>query len=155
MRGFLHRLGEHRDTRRLHRFFSQYKGRTLIVHNGLAVDWLEELFKLGGAAGHLRINAARLSGSRPTPVEWVVREFLLPLNLPLPLLCDIDPGEIRVRHLTIRHHICHPADIGGILDDMRSLSRCHARLTADGHRLMTRHELASDDNRYDIRIGDP
>ncbi|MHB1566498.1 MAG: hypothetical protein ACYCXG_07240 [Acidiferrobacter sp.] len=155
MQGFLRVLGERHDARRLHRFFSQYKGRTLIVHNGLAIDWLEELFKLGGgAAGHLRINVTRLQRSKPAPVEWVVHEFLLPLQLPLPLLCDIGPVEIQVRHLTIRQHLCHPADISGILDDMRRQSRCHARLKAAGHRLIAQHELPPDDNRYDIETGD-
>jgi len=149
-RALMHR----RDRKRLRRFFARYAGRTLIVHQGLAIDWLEELLKLGGGAGHFRIDARHpLDGK--SPVLWVTHRFILPLHLPLPVLCDIGKDAIQIRHLMSRGHLCHPADIGWILDDVRYKSRRHAVLTSASWRLIARYELPVSDNAYELDFGTP
>ncbi len=144
-------LALHRDRRRLDRFFARYRGRTLIVHQGLGLDWLEELLKLGGAAGHFRIDA-RCTDTDASPVLWVTHRFLLPLALPLPLLCAVADDTIAVRHLTVRGRPCHPADVGWILEDMCAKSRCHARLRRSEAALSVQRELAPEDNGYELNF---
>ena len=145
-------LEDRRDHRRLDRFFARYRGRTLIVHQGLAIDWLEELLKLGGGAGHFRIDVRRAMDPR-SPVSWVAHRFILPLDLPLPVLCDVGPAAIAVRHLRTAGRLCHPADIAWILDDMRERSRVHALLSRGTQRLAQQWGLAVDDNAYEIDLG--
>ena len=51
--------------------------------------------------------------------------------------------------------LCHPADIGWILDDMRHKSRRHALLSDASWELNARHELATDDNACEIDFRTP
>jgi hypothetical protein len=99
-------------------FFQRYRARTLIVHTGLTIDWLEELLKQGGGGGHFRIDARLTPARTPTPVEWVVHGFILPLGLPLPLIARVSDDSIGIRHLVRHGAVCHPTDIAWILEDM-------------------------------------
>ncbi len=148
----LRALAIRRDQKTLERFFARFAGRTLIIHKGLTIDWLEELLKLGGAAGHFRIDA-REAADRKSPVLWITHRFILPLELPLPLLCDIGEEHIAIRHLQSRGRLGHPADIAWILDDMRTKSRRHALLVKTGGQLIARHELPADDNAFECDFG--
>ncbi len=145
-------LAARRDGRRLDRFFNRYRGRTLLVHRGLALDWLEELLKLGGGAGHFRFDARKPLDTK-SPVSWVVHRHILPLDLPLPVLCDIGPDTVAVRHLLAKGRLGHPADIAWILDDMRGRRRVHATLARQPEGLAARPGLPIDDNAYEIDFG--
>jgi hypothetical protein len=138
-------------------FFERYRRRTLIVHQGLTVDWLEELLKQGGGGGHFRIDARLTPARTPTPVEWVVHEFILPLGLPLPLIAQVADESIRIRHLVRHGGLCHPGDIGWILEDMGAgdsgLGRAHAVLFAHGDGFRAERGIASDDNAIDTPYG--
>ncbi len=142
-----------RDRRRLDWFFSRYRGRTLIVHQGLALDWLEELLKLGGGGRHFRFDARKPLDTK-NAASWVVHRYILPLELPLPVLCDVGGDTVAVRHLLTRGRLGHPADIAWILDDMRNKSRVHATLIREARHLATRPGLPVADNTYEIDFGD-
>lgn len=152
MASVLRALAARRDQKTLERFFARFSGRTLIVHKGLTLDWLEELLKLGGGAGHFRIDA-RQPPDRKSPVLWVTHRFILPLELPLPLLCDVGAEEITVRHLLSRGRLGHPADVAWILDDMRGKSRRHGLLVKTGAQLVAHRELPVEDNAFDWDVG--
>lgn len=149
----LRALAARRDQKTLRQFFARYAGRTLIIHKGLTMDWLEELLKLGGAAGHFRIDA-RQAADRKSPVLWITHHFILPLELPLPLLCDVGKDCIAVRHLRSQGRLGHPAEIGWILDDMRHKSRRHALLVETRGRLVAQRELPPDDNAFEWDFAD-
>ena len=147
----------HRDAERQERFFARYAGRTLIVHAGLTVDWMEELLKIGGGGGHFRVDTRQMPGRKPTPVEWVVHEFVLPLQLPLPMLLRVHHEAIAVRHLTDKGYVRHPADIAWLLDDMKAESeggrgRVHARLVRAAHGFVVERGIPPEDN--GIEVGD-
>lgn len=127
-------------------FFRRYTGRTLIVHAGLPIDWLEALLKTGGGAGHFRLDARPLPQPRPSPVVWVVQEFLLPLALPLPVLVDVAPDALRVRHLLRYGGLCQPTDILWILEDIRIRGRTHATLHPADTGFRCEHGITPDDN---------
>ncbi len=141
-----------RDARLLDQFFARYQGRTLIVHQGLALDWLEELLKLGGGGGHFRIDTRKPPG-RHSPVSWLAHRFILPLDLPLPVLCDVGPTTIAIRHLHSAGRPCHPADIAWILEDMRVRARVHATLSRHSHELVADLGLPVADNAYEMDLG--
>ena len=108
-------------------FFARYRGRSLIVHAGLPVAWLEELLQQGGGGAHFRLDTRRLPrDTRASPVEFFVREYLLPLELPLPIVAKVDADRVSVRHLQRYGGLCHPSDIAWILDDMKDRGRMHA-----------------------------
>src|SRR5690554_4437179 len=50
---------------RIERFFERFGRRTVIVHRGFDPEWLEQLLKLPGGAGHFRVDARRAPGRRP------------------------------------------------------------------------------------------
>ncbi|MHB1670578.1 MAG: hypothetical protein ACYCVM_00740 [Acidiferrobacter sp.] len=153
MKVFMRAIATRRDHRRLDWFFGRYRGRTLIIHQGLTVDWLEELLKLGGGGRHFRFDA-RTPLDAKNAVSWVVHRYIVPLELPLPVLCDVGCDTITVRHLLTRGRLGHPADIAWILDDMRDKSRVHATLTREAHRLATRPGLPTADNAYEVDFGE-
>lgn len=126
------RPGKHAPESLRERFFARYSGKCLIVHEGFEPDWLEELLKQPGGAGHFRIDARQAPGGRPSPVEWLVHEHLLPLRLPLPLLVVVRGDTLYVRHLNRGGHAVHPSEILWMLDEIET--RHHARLmpTTDG-----------------------
>lgn len=152
MTGIFRTLARRRDQKRLDRFFARYTRRILIVHQGLTLDWLEELLKIGGGGGYFRIDA-RQPLDEQSPVSWLTHRFILPLNIPLPLLCDVGTDRLTVRHLRSRGYLCHPADIGWILDDMRNKARFHATLHREPAQLISQHGLAVEDNAYEIDFG--
>ncbi len=152
MKAVMRMFAQRRDQRLLDRFFARYQGRTLIVHQGLTLDWLEELLKLGGGGGHFRIDIRQPPG-RHSPVSWLAHRFILPLDLPLPVLCDVGPTTIAIRHLRSADRLCHPADIAWILEDMRVRARVHARLSRHSHRLTADMGLAACDNTYEMDLG--
>ncbi|MDA8389924.1 MAG: hypothetical protein M0Z76_04190 [Gammaproteobacteria bacterium] len=153
MRAFLQLIRERSDARRTHAFFARFANRTLILHDGLSLDWLTELLKLGGGGGHFRLNVAQPPSRHPTPIEWVAYHHILPLQLPLPLVCVIGTGRIDIRHLRTRGRICHPADIGWIIDDMQARGRRHATLQMEEGVLRASAGLPVDDNDYEIDFG--
>lgn len=126
------------------RFLERYEGRGLIVHAGFPRDWLEELLKQPGGAGYFRIDARSLEHRRPSPVEWVVAEHLLPLGLPLPLFVLVRSGALRVRHLMRGGSAVHPSDILWFLDELDT--RYHALLEVDGDGFRVRRGIDPDDN---------
>ncbi len=138
-------------------FFQRYRARTLIVHAGLTVDWLEELLKQGGGGGHFRIDARLTPARTPTPVEWVVHEFIVPLALPLPLIARVSDQSIRIRHLVRHGALCHPSDIAWILDDMgddgTGLGRAHVVLYKHGDGFRAERGIAPEDNAIDTPYG--
>jgi hypothetical protein len=112
------------------RFLERYAGRALIVHEGFPAEWLEELLKQPGGGGYFRIDIRSLERRRPSPVEWVVAEHILPLSLPLPLFVQVRDRSLRLRHLTRGDTVVHPSEILWFLDELET--RYHARLEAEG-----------------------
>ena len=106
-------------------FFDRYAGRSLIVHEGLPDGWLGKLMHEPGGAGHFRIDV-RQPAFRPAaprrelyPVQYLVREHLLSLQLPLPFLVKVeDRDHLRARHLRRHGGVCDPAEVAMILEDM-------------------------------------
>lgn len=130
------------------RFLQRYAGRRLIVHRGFPAGWLAELMKQPGGAGYFRLDARRPPGRRPTPVEWLVHRHLLPLELPLPLLVQVDGQTLYLRHLTRGGRPIHPAEILWLLDEIRD--RHHARLRAAGGGFTVEPGLDPQDNAVHI-----
>jgi len=133
------------------RFLERFAGRVLIVHEGLPGDWLEELFKIPGGAGYFRVDARRHPEGRPTPVEWLVHEYVLPLELPLPVLLSVSGEVVRVRHLTDRGQPRHPSDIAWMLDEIDT--RHHAVLKPQGEGFSVERVLAVEDNAVETPYG--
>lgn len=148
MRTLLSALTGQRDPAR--RFFERFAGRSLIVHAGLSLTWLEELLKQGGGAGHFRVDTRHSPGPRPTPVEWLVHAHVLPLALPLPLLLKVDAGRVQLRHLQRYGGVCDPGEIGWLLDDMAKRGRAHAVLYFENGGFRTQRGIAVEDNDYDL-----
>jgi hypothetical protein len=151
------RKAEYDRAVRQRRFFQRYSGRTLIVHAGLTIDWMEELLKVGGGGGHFRIDTRLPPTKPPTAIEWIVHEHVLPLGLPLPLLMQVSPGLVRIRHLQQHGVVRHPADIAWILDDMGDASagggRVHATLRVDGSALRVERGIPPEDNAVETPYG--
>ncbi len=129
----------------MERFRSRYDGRSLIVHQGFNGDWLEELIKQPGGGGYFRMDSRPLPRRRPTPVEWLVQNHILPLELPQPLFLDVREDAILVRHLTRGKHAVHPSEIAWFLEELDT--RHHARLVfAEDGGLHVHTGLPVDDN---------
>lgn len=133
---------------RIERFFERFGRRTVIVHRGFDPEWLEQLLKLPGGAGHFRVDARRAPGRRPTPIEWLVHEHLLALELPLPLLVKVGRDELLLRHLTrAGGGMLDPSEIGWILDEIDT--RYHARLSRRDDGFEIERGLPVSDNEID------
>ncbi|MHB1585644.1 MAG: hypothetical protein ACYCRH_02115 [Acidiferrobacteraceae bacterium] len=144
------RLAQRRARHLEQRFFRRFSGRTLLVHEGLDLEWLEGLLKVGGGAAPFRIDTRRLPGDRHTPVEWVVQQFILPLTLPAPLLVIVRDRSLVVRHLRRREHVFDPSEIPSVLDDMSLRNRAHAWVTdREGHWMIERG-MCTRDNHYEL-----
>lgn len=139
-----------RETDRAQKFLQRYTGRTLIVHAGLSIAWLEELLREGGGGAHFRVDVRLIDGPATTPVEWLARVYLSKLDLPLPLLLDVASDSIKVRHLQRGGRLCLATDVAWILEDMRTRNRVHATLLITNEGLKTITGMAVDDNRYAI-----
>jgi len=120
--GFLAR----RPARQLTQFRARFTGRSLIVHRGFPEEWLGELLKQPGGGGHFRLDSRQLPASQPTPVEWLVQNHVLPLDLPQPLLLCIREQDILARHLDRGGRAVHPSEIAWFLEELED--RHHARL---------------------------
>jgi len=125
MRFFLRRRPNPQRLRQ--QFLERFTGRTLIVHEGFPPDWLEELLKQPGGGGHFRLDTRHIDARHPSPVEAFVRDYLLPLGLPMPLLVQVSPPHLRVRHLTRGRQAVHPSEIQWFLDELDA--RHHATLS--------------------------
>lgn len=135
-------------------FFARYRGRSLILHAGLPVAWLEELLQQGGGGAHFRLDARTLPGdTRASPVEFFAREYLLPLELPLPILVKVDAERVAVRHLQRYGGLCHPSDIAWILDDIKERARVHACCIRKGNTVEVVRGIPVSDNAIETPDG--
>ena len=126
------------------RFIARYQGRTLIIHEGLSIGWVAELLKEAGGGGHFRFDARTPRTAKPTPIEWLVHQHILPHNLPLPLLVKVEQAQLLVRHLRRDGNIVHPSEIYWMLGEMPS--RMHLILTIAGAGFMPQRVLPVSDN---------
>ncbi|OYV74835.1 MAG: hypothetical protein B7Z70_11455 [Acidithiobacillus ferrivorans] len=110
------------------RFLERFARRTIIMHGGFAPGWLAELLKEPGGGGHFRLDLRIPPGTPPSPIEWVMHRFVLPLDLPLPCILRVDEDAIYLRHLLHGEMVGHPSEIPWMLDSIRE--RHHARLEA-------------------------
>lgn len=141
------------DTRYAQKFLAQYRGRTLIVHQGLTLEWLRELLSVGGGGAHFRVDLRHTDARAGSPLAQVIHRHILPLQLPLPLLLDVHATGIGVRHLQRFGMMCLPTDIAWIVEDMRVRNRVHAYLRVVDGRLVRTVGIAVDDNRYELDDG--
>lgn len=111
-------------------FLRRFAGKTIIVHQGLGIGWVSELHKEAGGGGHFRFNITKAPGKRPTPIEWVVHHWIIPQNLPLPLLVKVEQDILYIRHLTRSGSPVHPSEINWMLDEFPD--RWHAALRPSG-----------------------
>jgi hypothetical protein len=135
----------------LARFLERYMNRTIIVHEGLDLGWIEELLKQAGGGGHFRIDARQSPGDEPTPVEWLVHQHVLALGLPLPLIIQVREDGIRIRHLRQGQRTVHPSELLWLLDEIGS--RYHALLRPVPDGLHVERSIAVDDNRIEGPYG--
>lgn len=141
-------FGFSRSSTRITRFFGRFRRHSIIVHRGFAPEWLEQLLKLPGGAGYFRFDARQVPGRRPTPIEWVVHQHVLPLELPLPLLINVGGEDLLVRHLTRGERVLDPSELGWVLDEMGT--RHHARLVRTGNGFSVERKLPVSDNDIDF-----
>ncbi len=134
------------------RFLARFAGRTLIVHAGLSIGWVDELLKEAGGGAHFRFDARRPLSARPTPIEWVVHRHVLPQHLPLPLLVKVERDRLLLRHLTRHGAPVHPSEIQWMLQEFPT--RAHCVLHAGGNGFRPERMLPVSDNRvtYDLEM---
>ncbi|HKL78760.1 MAG TPA: hypothetical protein VJ985_10435 [Gammaproteobacteria bacterium] len=139
-------------------FFDRYADRTLIVHQGFPEGWLGKLVHEPGGGGHFRIDVRQppFGPDAPSralyPVQWLVREHILPLKLPLPLLVKVEGTDhLRARHLRRHGGVCDPAEVAMILDDMTQ--RPHALLLPEAEGFSVDWVLDTEDNRVETPYG--
>lgn len=134
-------------------FFQRFAGKSMIVHEGLGRDWLDELLKTGGGGRHFRIDLRHQSGDERSPLSWLVRQ-LQPLTLPKPLLVLVDDHRaLLIRHLLQGRHPCHPAEIPWFIEDIRVRNRYHVRICAQPNNVRLEHHLPPEDNHVEISYG--
>src|SRR5512134_1156319 len=134
----------------MEQFLGRFFGRTVIVHAGLSPGWLRELERERSARGVFRFDVRRRPRRRPTPMEWVVLEQVLPRGLPLPLLMRVEHDGLRLRHLTRDGHPVHPSELGGILAELDR--RYHLWLRVRGRRLAPQPGIPPADNRVFFEV---
>lgn len=134
------------------RFLGRFRGRSLIVHAGVSIGWVEELMKEAGGGGHFRFDARRPPGRKPTPIEWVVHEHLLAHHLPLPLLVKVEAGRLLVRHLTRDGRPVHPSEINWMLDELPH--RSHLTLHVRGQGFLPERGLPVADNHVNFDVSE-
>lgn len=128
-------------------FLERFSGRTIIVHRGFPEQFLRELLEQAGGGGHFRVDVRIPESTPPTPIEWVVHRFVLPLSLPLPLLIRVDADALYLRHLMHDNIVGHPSEILWMLDTIRE--RHHARLDRQQGRYAVSMGMAVQDNDVD------
>ncbi len=132
------------------RFMQRFAGKTIIVHEGLSIGWVSELLKEAGGGGHFRIDVRKTHSRRPTPIEWVVRQWIVTQNLPLPLLVKVEPERLLIRHLTRHNQPVHPSEIYWMLGEFPLCA--HAVLRVSGQVFLAERGLPVSDNEvnYDV-----
>ncbi|PKY10203.1 hypothetical protein B1757_10810 [Acidithiobacillus marinus] len=128
-------------------FLKRFNGRTLIVHRGFPDQYFKELLEQPGGGGHFRIDTRIAPSHPPTPIEWVVHQHVLPLDLPLPLLIKVDADALYLRHLLHGTHAGHPSEILWMLDAIRE--RYHVRLDRQQGTYQAVPGMAVEDNDID------
>ncbi|HKJ87667.1 MAG TPA: hypothetical protein VKA48_04080 [Gammaproteobacteria bacterium] len=139
-------------------FFDRFAGCTLLVHEGFPEGWLGKLVHEPGGGGHFRIDVTQPAFRAETPlrrlypVQWLVREHILPLGLPRPVLVKVEGRDhLRVRHLRRHGGICDPAEVAMILEDMTE--RPHVLLFPEQGGFSVDRELDPEDNLVDTPYG--
>lgn len=130
------------------RFLARFTGKTIIVHDGLSIGWVSELVKEAGGGAHFRIDARRLPGRRPTPIEWVVHQHLLPHKLPMPLLVKVEGEHLLVRHLVRNEMPVHPSEIYWMLTEFPD--SYHLKLSAAGRSFIASRGMSVADNAVNL-----
>ena len=139
------------------RFFDRYAGCSLIVHQGFPEGWLGKLVHEPGGGGHFRIDVRQPAyrgdpPRRPAPVQWLVREHILPLGLPLPVLVKVEERDhLRVRHLRRHGGVCQPEEVAMIYEDIAA--RPHALLLPEDDGFAVDWGINLEDNRVDTPYG--
>jgi len=139
------------------RFFDRYAGCSLIVHQGLPEGWLGKLVHEPGGGGHFRIDVRQPAyrdgpPRRPAPVQWLVREHVLPLEMPLPLLVKVEQRDhLRLRHLRRHGGVCQPEEVAMIYDDIAA--RPHALLYPEDGGFAIDWGIDLEDNLVDTPYG--
>lgn len=133
------------------RFLARYTGCTLIVHEGLTIGWVSELLKEAGGAGHFRFDIRQPVGSKPTPIEWVVHQHVMPLHLPLPLLIKVEQTQLLIRHLTRQGKPVHPSEINWMLREFPE--KAHYVLRVSGESFIPEAGMPISENAVDYEAG--
>ena len=126
------------------RFLARFAGRTVIVHAGLSIGWVGELVKEAGGGAHFRIDARRIPSHRPTPIEWVVHQHLMPHKIPMPFLLKVDGEHLLIRHLVRNDMPVHPSEIYGMLGEFPI--RHHLKLSVAGKGFIAAQGISIADN---------
>lgn len=134
------------------RFLMRFVGRAVIVHAGVTVGWASELIKEAGGAGHFRFDIRQQVGLRPTPIEWVVHQYVVPLRLPLPLLIKVKREKLFLRHLTRNGKPVHPSEIFWMLKELPK--KAHYVLRVSGESFIAEVGMPISENTidYDARL---
>ncbi|WP_332327799.1 hypothetical protein [Thiohalorhabdus sp.] len=139
------------------RFFDRYAGCCLIVHQGFPDGWLGKLVHEPGGGGHFRIDVRHPAYQgrpprEPAPVQWLVREHILPLELPLPLLVRVEGRDhLRVRHMRRHGGICQPEEVFLLYEDIEA--RPHALLLPEDDSFAVDWGIDVTDNAVDTPYG--
>lgn len=134
-------------------FLDRYAGRTLIAHAGFPPQWLRELLKQPGGGGHFRLDVRHIDHRHPSPVEWFVRDHVLPLKLPLPLLIRVTEEQILLRHLTRADKPVHPGEIQWFLEELDT--RHHLSLSISDDDFVPGTGIPLDDNEAHAMMEQP
>jgi len=132
------------------RFFARFRGRTIILHRGFPPGYLAELLKQPGGGGHFRVDLRQLGRENDSPMDWLLQRYILPLDLPVPLLVKVEDEAIYLRHLLQGSSPGHPSEILWMLDSMHE--RHHALLRRLQTDLQVQHGMAIDDNAIDYDL---
>lgn len=134
-------------------FLTRFSGRTIIIHEGLSIGWIAELMKEAGGGAHFRFDVRNVPGRPPTPIEWLIHRHVLPQRLPLPCLMRVEPGYLRLRHLTRGGRVVHPSELYWMLREFPQ--RVHLVFDLANGALIARSGIPLDDNKVDFDLGDP
>ena len=130
--------------RLLDQFFARFAGKYLVLHAGFEGNWLEELIKQPGGAGYFRLDLRQMERKRPSPLEWVVQQYIEPHGLPLPLFALVREDTLLLRHLRRGSQAVHPSEILWFLDEIEP--RHHLKLTLKGASLEATPGIPPEDN---------
>ncbi|MEJ2554528.1 MAG: hypothetical protein P8079_11235, partial [Gammaproteobacteria bacterium] len=109
------------------------------------------LLKQPGGGGHFRVDVRPPAERRLSPVEWVTREQVLPLDLPLPLLIVVRDDTLLLRHQTRAGLPDHPSEILWFLDEIDT--RYHARLRRGAEGFESEYGIDIKDNEPEAMFG--